>query len=584
MVSFRSLVAVAVLAFFGLFPGRVSANLLYDCNVGLPDVIHAQVVIIYWGWYDTNGNWTDPLGEAPVLESFINGIGGTRYWNILAQYYQQVPGCGAAVNVQNGPMPIFWIFREPSKPGPNVTLSDLKAEVNGVAAVLGNPDPANTIYVVAFPRGIVPPDMQVGSDGDPNGKLCAYHGGTDDPIGTSGHHIFTEQPYFETFGDRPDFRSNCGSGAYDALTGAAQHEIAESMLGGWSGDGTITHGEIGDACEDLPRAVVQVRPSSDPNYRVSIQPLWSNLAQQGSGGCVLARATRSDAFVIGTDGNLYRELVPNSSFESWGAPASPIASAPAAVSHDPQYIDVFVRASNGHVYQAYTQNGGMTHGGWADWGAAPAPYTFYGKPTVASWGASRLDIYTGGQDAAGHRTLFHRSWDNGAASSWTAVTTNYVPASSPAATSWGPSRIDVVQLGQDGLLHQLTSTDGTNYSQQAWPSVATTLVGDPDIGSHQRGYLDAFIGDVGGQIWHAWQYPSGQFTPHGWDALGSPPSVVMRTPSNPAVVGMGDYRLRVRMTGSDGSVWMNMYDYGWTGWQPVLWQGGTWSGGAVSSW
>ncbi len=565
-----------------------AGNLEYLCTTGQPNGVHAQVVIIYWGWYDSSGNWSDPLGEAPVVESFVRGIGGTRYWNTLTQYYQSQLNCASPEVIQNATVPIFYIYRDySSQPGLAPTQDAEWAEVDGVAAVLGNPDPANTIYILAYPRSALPPGMQ----GDEHKWICGYHDRTRNllPIGDPNRHQYVAEPYFEAFGARPDFAKRCGgvNTTYGAITQLAQHELAESITYGWT-ENAASLQEIGDLCEGASlRERVQLGPSSDPNGRVNIQPLWSNAAQRNGGACAWAWATRSDYFVLGTDGNVYRELVPNSSYESWGGPTSSIVAAPAAVSHDPGYVDLFVHSANGHIYQAYTQDSAATHHGWYDWGAAPSPYSFYGKVSVASWGSNRIDLFVGGQSSSGARALFHRSWDAGVATAWTQIPVSYSPASSPAATSWGPSRIDVVQVGADGVLHQLSSLDGTSFTEDSWAPPGTTLTGDPDIGSHLQGYLDAFVGDIGGQIWHAYQYPSAQAPGgrvHGWDTLPNPPSVVMRTPSNPSVVGMGDYRLRVNVTDTNGASWANFYDYSWSGWQQVLWNGGSWYGGATTSW
>lgn len=137
-------------------------------------------------------------------------------------------------------------------------------------------------------------------------------------------------------------------------------------------------------------------------------------------------------------------------WQPWHALSGVTTHDPTAVSWESGRVDVFVRGSNGQMYQRYFVNNAWSPG-WASRGAE----VIHSAPDVASWGAGRLDIFakaTSGDGPVKHYDYQHPSWGT-----W-AVNTQGTLASGPGAVSWpdGPNRIDVFAVSPTNQLYQLT--------------------------------------------------------------------------------------------------------------------------------
>jgi Repeat of unknown function (DUF346) len=116
----------------------------------------------------------------------------------------------------------------------------------------------------------------------------------------------------------------------------------------------------------------------------------------------------------------------------------PVASSPGASSWGAGRTDVFTRAPNGSVQDAWwdgTQSQITNIGGLIE-----------GAPTVASWAPGRLDVFVKGTDNA----LWSNWYENGEWHSWHSIGGNL--ASDPGAVSWGNGRIDVVARLANGTI------------------------------------------------------------------------------------------------------------------------------------
>ena len=82
---------------------------------------------------------------------------------------------------------------------------------------------------------------------------------------------------------------------------------------------------------------------------------WSSLGGQlasGTGPAVCAQNANSlDAFVQGTDHVLWHKSFQGSAWSAWGSLGGNLTSSPAATSPANGVIDVFVRGSDGAVWQ-----------------------------------------------------------------------------------------------------------------------------------------------------------------------------------------------------------------------------------------
>jgi hypothetical protein len=181
---------------------------------------------------------------------------------------------------------------------------------------------------------------------------------------------------------------------------------------------------------------------------------------------------------------------------------------------------------------------------------------------ASSWGSSRLDSFTVGND----RQLWHK-WFSGGWSGWEALGGNIY--SDPAAVSWGSNRIDVFAIGGDrAMWHRWW--DG---SWKGWESLGGFCTDGVGVSSWASGRLDCFVAGNDRHLYHKWF--NGSWS--GWEDLGG------NIYSNPAAVSWGPNRIDVFAIGGDHAMWHRWWDgSSWKGWESL---GGFCTDGVgVSSW
>jgi hypothetical protein len=176
---------------------------------------------------------------------------------------------------------------------------------------------------------------------------------------------------------------------------------------------------------------------------------WTSLGGQllaGTSPAAYSSGGTPGWFVTGTNHQLYW-----STGSGWTNLGGYLTSSPAATSPASGMIDVFVRGSNGALYEKTTTDGGITWA-WTSLGGQLASGT---GPAACSWSASREDVFVQGTNGA----LYQKTWTlSGWSSSWTGL--GGVLTSSPAATSPASGTIDVFVRGTNGALYERIYTGG----------------------------------------------------------------------------------------------------------------------------
>jgi hypothetical protein len=239
--------------------------------------------------------------------------------------------------------------------------------------------------------------------------------------------------------------------------------------------------------------------------------------------------------------------------------ANPIDGAPAAVSWGPDRIDVFVRGTDGALYQKFWN-------GTAWSGYVPLGGVLNASPAACSWAPGRLDVFGRGTDNALHQ----QTWTGSQWTGWRGLDPTPV-TSEPTAVSWGPNRIDVFVRGSDNsLLHKWW--DGVRWN--GYESLGGVLTSGPAGCSRGPGLLDIFARGTDQALWHM-RYENGF---KGWEQRGATPIA-----SSPAAVASGRDRIDVMVRGADGALqhkWWNGAE-----WSDYESRGGVLtSGPAVCSW
>jgi hypothetical protein len=508
----------------------------------------------------------------------LNAIQGENLTYGFEQLQQTVWNSAVHFGVQNNPNAIIYIARPPNAQAPQGYCA-----YHNALQVASN---------ITFPVVYV--------DFDYNGL-------------SSGGPCYTDC----TSGSMCEVTAAAGHELIEAITDPQGQSANDQGYANWSDPSPAP--ETGDLCQTSNSVhTLAVQPSNNlwgPAYKNVALPQGVDDAVDG-GACAYARATHSDVFVLGslqTPAHVFRQTQDESqgsiggdaTWHDWGllGGSKQLASAPTAASWAPGRVDVF--AWDRSVPSQ------MVHG-WVDStnSACPGPdmpctnsfgpltsdrswNPVWTDPVAVSWGPGRLDLFTVGCSAASFCNtfaVFHRTWDAGTDMGWTNIGPGPMTAGGLAygvgATADGVGTIDVFFVGSDNQTiyhgqyteafpYALTTPNFSGWSVWLPPQVANgqslTWSARPAAASWLYGRVDVMMVDSTGQIWDCpgtnnnsqqqlasvgsctlWQSPSGITFP----------SIRGNAGSGPSVAALGDQRLLVSARGSDGQLWMQLFDNG----------------------
>jgi hypothetical protein len=250
-----------------------------------------KVYVVFWG---SQWNNNDPSGEACILvgvsgcpsganADFLANVGGSSWNNIVTQYCQGVAsgtftcnGSGTAVGNGKGMLAGYWYDNASAAPS-HPRQSQLASEAVRAAAHFGNTNAgsnASVQYVIATATG--------NNSSGFGRQYCAYHSSTSSSYGDVA---YTNLPYITDAGASCGANFN-GLGPYAGISIVEGHEFAETETDQFPSSGWLdsSGSEIGDKC--AWNSATSDQSLNGVSYPV--QPLWSNAASSGSGGCVLS--------------------------------------------------------------------------------------------------------------------------------------------------------------------------------------------------------------------------------------------------------------------------------------------------------
>jgi serine protease len=245
----------------------------------------AKIYVTYWGWT------SDPSGEAPYLQNFMTGVGGSNWVNSTTQYCDNVPSgttncttVAGAVYTGNPSGQLKGTWSDNTNPLPSrITQNALAAEAAASAAHFGNLTAASNAeaqYVIATPTGR--------STSGFGTQFCAWHSSTSSSYGTLA---YTNLPY------QTDAGASCGqnfvnagsAGLLDGVSIVGGHEYAETVSDPFPNSGWLDGSgrENADKC-----AWIASGQGASANITLStgtfaVQSLWSNNFNSNTGGCVI---------------------------------------------------------------------------------------------------------------------------------------------------------------------------------------------------------------------------------------------------------------------------------------------------------
>jgi len=247
-------------------------------------------------------------------------------------------------------------------------------------------------------------------------------------------------------------------------------------------------------------------------------------------------ATKSDAFVRGSDGSMWQSTWNGVTWGGWHPLGGLLTSKPAAVSTSAVRVDVFVRGSDNQLYHT-SWNGTQ----WSTWGGLGGILSSGPAAAFRSGTPGHVDVFARGTDNG----LWHR-WSDDGGNTWG----NWEPlggglTSDPGAVSWGPTRVDVVARGTDNAVWMRSWNGASGWN--SWATLGGLATSAPDVASCMSGHLDVFVRGTDNGLWQL-GFNGTSWT--GWKSLGgnwtSGPSAACRT---------GTTTIDVFAAGTDSALW-----------------------------
>jgi len=197
----------------------------------------------------------------------------------------------------------------------------------------------------------------------------------------------------------------------------------------------------------------------------------------------------------------------------------------AAVSRDPNKLDIFVAGTDGRTYTA-AWDANAANGQWRGWWNILDGYIpVGGTVTAASRDPNKLDIFLVSNDGG----IYTAAWDANAANGqwqgwWRILDGVGAPGAAVAAVSRDPNKLDVFVIGTDnGIYTAAWDANAANGQWQGWWKI---LDGVPAAGSglaavsRDPNKLDVFVVGTDSALWTAaWDANVANGNWQGWSRI-----------------------------------------------------------------
>src|SRR6201987_583991 len=260
-------------------------DLYYHGGIGGIGVETApKIYLVLWG---SQWNNNDLSGEAPILENFYRGVGGSAWLNSVTQYCQGVAtgtvtcgNPGTPAGNQTGIFAGVWADNASSAPS-KPKQSQIAAEAVRAAQHFGNTTAASNATV----QYVIATATRDNSSGFGR-QYCAYHSSTSS---TEGNVAYTNLPYITDAGASCGANFN-GLGPDAGMTIVGGHEMGETITDQFPSTGWLDSAgaENGDKCAWISSGQGALADITLSTGTFAVQSLWSNAFNSGAGGCVLS--------------------------------------------------------------------------------------------------------------------------------------------------------------------------------------------------------------------------------------------------------------------------------------------------------
>jgi Papain family cysteine protease len=312
---------------------------------------------------------------------------------------------------------------------------------------------------------------------------------------------------------------------------------------------------------------------------------WSIPGRGAAVGTPVAAVARDpdklDLFMAGADGATYSAAWDrNANDGQWSdwknilLGAIPAGGTISAVSRDPNKLDIFLVSNNGGIYSA-ASDANVANGQWQGWWKILDGAAVPGSAVAAvSRDPNKLDIFVAGTDGRTYTAAWDANVANGQWRGWWNILDGYIPVGGTVtAVSRDPNKLDIFLVSNDGGIYTAAwDANAANGQWQGWwrildgsavPGTAVAAV------SRDPNKLDVFvIGTDNGIYTAAWDANAANGQWQGWwkildgvAAAGSGVAAVSRDPS----------KLDIFVVGTDKALWTAAWDANaasgsWQGW------------------
>ena len=260
------------------------------------------------------------------------------------------------------------------------------------------------------------------------------------------------------------------------------------------------------------------------------------------------------------DNTLYRNTGDGSTWNGWGqqVPQAATNFRPAAVDYQPGHIDLFATqpqnpdGSGNVAYLTFDTPPGAASGTWGSWREV-TPGVLTSGPAATSWGPGRIDIFGRGTD-----TLLYHNWtdDGNNWNFWEAVPLSgpLEIVNAPAAVSSATSghQISVFALNRDGQIVRVTYSDVPGDQFEGWwyrgpiGGGSVKFNSAPAATSWNPNEFDVFARDTKGLLRHT---NFNGLTWSNWETL-----TTFKIRTAPGAASWGNGRIDLAVTDTDGAM------------------------------
>jgi hypothetical protein len=305
------------------------------------------------------------------------------------------------------------------------------------------------------------------------------------------------------------------------------------------------------------------------------QPIGGNFPAGNAVTLVSRNPNQLDLFTMGGNGHVYTSWWGGGSWSGTHGWADigllfPAGNTITPVTRNPNQLDLFVVGGNGHVYTSEWTAGSVWSGlnGWRDIGALfPAGNTV----AAVSRNPNQLDLFVVGGNGHVYTSWHTDGSDWSGLNGWRDIGAQFPAGNTVTAISRNSSQIDLFVMGGNGHVYTSWWTAGSDWSGiHGWRDIGFLFPGGNSVTATSRNpnQIDLFVVGGNGHVYTSWWYAGSDWSGiKGWSDLGgafpagATVSAVTRNPN----------QIDLFVVHGDGTVWTTWWTAGatWVPWHPV---------------